>query len=71
MYNRKIVKDRNKYLFDTAKTSGVKDYAKFNNEGYTGLYNGETAEDIAKRKGLKDGQPILDYMGSAEIEVIF
>ena len=67
LYNRKIVKDRNKYLFDTAKASGVKDYAKFNNAGYKGLYNGETAEDIARRKGLKNGQPILDYMGSAEL----
>ena len=35
--------------------------------GYKGLYNGETAESIAKRKGLKNGQPILDYMGSAEL----
>lgn len=67
LYNRKIVKDRNKYLFDTAKASGVKDYAKFNNAGYKGLYNGETADDIARRKGLKNGQPILDYMGSAEL----
>lgn len=67
LYNRTIVKNRNKYLFDTAKASGVKDYAKFNNAGYKGLYNGETAEDIAKRKGLKDGQTILDYMGSAEL----
>ena len=67
MYNRKIVTDRNKYLFDTAKSSGVKDYGKFNNAGYQGLYNGETAADIAKRKGLKEGQPILDFMGSAEL----
>ena len=54
-------------MFDTAKTSGVKNYGRFNNAGYRGLYNGETAEDIAKRKGLKNGQPILDYMGSAEL----
>lgn len=67
LYNRTIVKNRNKYLFDTAKSSGVKDYGKFNNAGYKGLYNGETAEDIAKRKGLKNNQPILDYMGSAEL----
>ena len=67
LYNRKVIKDRNRYLFDTAKASGVKDYAKFNNAGYKGLYNGETAEAIAKRKGLKNGQPILDYMGSAEL----
>ena len=31
LYNRQIVKDRNKYLFDTAKASGVRDYGKFNN----------------------------------------
>ena len=67
IYNRRIVTDKNKYLFDTAKASGVKNYAKFNNAGYKGLYNGETAEDIAKRKGLKRGQPILDFMGSAEL----
>ena len=52
LYNRTI-KNRNKYLFDTAKASGVKDYAKFNNAGYKGLYGGETAEDIAKKKGTK------------------
>lgn len=67
LYNRITVKNRNKYLFDTAKSSGVKDYAKFNNAGYKGLYNGETAEDIAKRKGLGKNQAILDYMGSAEL----
>ena len=67
LYNRTIVKNRNKYLFDTAKASGVKNYAMFNNAGYTGLYNGETAEDIAKRKNLKEGQQILDYMGSTEL----
>lgn len=67
LYNRKIVKDRNKYLFDTARKSGVKNYGKFNNAGYKGLYDGETAEDIAKRKGLKQDQQILDYMGSAEL----
>lgn len=67
LYNRKIVTDKNKYLFDTAKSAGVKNYARFNNAGYKRLYNGETAEDIAKRKGLTKGQPILDYMVSAEL----
>ena len=50
LYNRKTVSNRNKYLFDTAKASGVKNYGKFNNAGYMGLYNGETAEDIKKEK---------------------
>lgn len=67
LYNRKTVSDRNKYLFDTAKISGVKNYGKFNNAGYMGLYNGETAEAIRKRKGLNEKQEILDYMGSAEL----
>lgn len=67
LYNRQIVKDKNKYLLDTAKASGVKDYGKFNNAGYRGLYNGETAEDIAKRKKLNEKQSILDYMGSTEL----
>lgn len=31
------------------------------------LYNGETAEDIAKRKGLNEKQAILDYMNSEEL----
>ena len=42
--------DKNKYLFDTAKLAGVKNYGKFNNYGYRGLYNGLTAKDIANRK---------------------
>ena len=40
LYTRKNVKDKNKYLFNTAKASGVKNYGRFNNYGYRGLYNG-------------------------------
>ena len=32
---------------------GAKNFDKFHNSGYKGLYNGETADDIAKRKGLR------------------
>ena len=68
LYNRVTVRNRNKYLFDTAKASGVRNYGKFNNAGYMGLYNGETAEAIAKRKGINSKkQDILDYMGSEEL----
>ena len=35
--------------------------------GYKGLYNGETANDIAKRKGLRYREDILDNMGSDEL----
>ena len=36
-----------------AKNAGVKNYDKFHNSGYKGLYNGETANDIVKRKNLR------------------
>ena len=52
---------------DTAKLAGVKNYGKFNNYGYRGLYNGETAKDIANRKGIPDKEDILDYMSSTEL----
>ena len=31
------------------------------------MYNGETADDIAKRKGLRYREDILDNMGSDEL----
>lgn len=67
LYTRQNVKDKNKYLFDTAKLAGVKNYGKFNNYGYRGLYNGETAKDIANRKGIDEKEDILDYMSSTEL----
>jgi len=67
LYTRKNVKDKNKYLFNTARLAGVKNYGKFNNYGYRGLYNGETARDIAKRKGISEKEDILDYMSSTEL----
>lgn len=55
-------------MFDTAKKAGVQNYGKFNDYGYKGLYNGETAKQIAKRKGIdSDKEDILDYMGSTEL----
>ena len=59
--------DKNKLLYKAAKDSGVKNYGKFTNYGYKGLYGGETAKDIAKRKGLNNNEEILDYMGSEEL----
>ena len=68
LYTRLNIKNKNKYLFDTAKKSGVTNYAKFNDYGYKGLYNGETSKAIAKRKGINpDKEEILDYMGSTEL----
>ena len=64
---RKQVKKGNYGLNRTAVKSGVKNLAEFHNAGYKGLYNGETADDIFKRKGLSYRQDILDYMGSSEL----
>ena len=68
LYTRINVKNKNKYLFDTAKKAGVKNYGKFNDYGYKGLYNGETSKQIAKRKGIDPSkEDILDYMESTEL----
>ena len=67
LYTRRNVKDKNRYLFNTAKNAGVKNYGKFNNYGYKGLYNGETAKDIANRKGISEKEDVLDYMSSTEL----
>ena len=64
---RNKVKIGNLGLNRTAINSGVKDLARFHNAGYKGLYNGETADDIFKRKKLKYRQDILDHMGSIEL----
>ena len=66
-YQRDLTKKGNYSLNQTAKKAGVKDLARFHNAGYKGLYNGETADDIAKRKGLRYREDILDNMGSDEL----
>ncbi len=66
-YQRNLTKKGNYSLNQTAKKAGVKNFDKFHNSGYKGLYNGETANDIAKRKGLKYREDILDNMGSEEL----
>ena len=66
-YQRNLTKKGNYSLNQTAKDAGVKNFDKFHNAGYKGLYNGETADDIARRKGLRYREDILDNMGSDEI----
>ena len=66
-YQRDLTRKGNYSLNQTAKKSGVKNFDKFHNAGYKGLYNGETADDIAKRKGLRYREDILDNMGSDEL----
>ena len=66
-YQRNLTRKGNYSLNQTAKKAGVKNFDKFHNAGYKGLYNGETADDIAKRKGLRYREDILDNMGSEEL----
>ena len=67
LYRRNQIKKGNYNLNMTAVNSGVKDLARFHNAGYKGLYNGETADDIFKRKKLRYREDILDNMGSEEL----
>ena len=67
LYQRDLTRKGNYSLNITAKNAGVKNFDKFHNYGYKGLYNGETANDIAKRKGLRYREDILDNMGSEEL----
>ena len=66
-YQRNLTKKGNYSLNQVAKKAGVKNFDKFHNAGYKGLYNGETADDIAKRKGLRYREEILDNMGGEEL----
>ena len=66
-YQRTLTKKGNYSLNQVAKKCGVKNFDKFHNAGYRGLYNGESADDIAKRKGLRYREDILDNMGSEEL----
>ena len=59
LYVRKQVSNGNYSLNRTAIKSGVKNLAEFHNAGYRGLYNGESADDIAKRKGLRYREYVL------------
>ena len=66
-FQRCLTKKGNYSLNQVAKATGVKNFNKFHNFGYKGLYGGETANDIAKRKKLRYREDILDNMGSIEL----
>lgn len=66
-YQRDLTKKGNYSLNQAAKRAGVKNFDQLHNDGYKGLYNGETADDIAKRKKLRYREDILDNMRSEEL----
>lgn len=64
------VAEKNRSLAGTVSAAGIttaRDFAVFQDWGYKGLYAGETARDIAARKGLAKGEHGLDWMGSEEL----
>ena len=66
-YQRNLIKQGNYTLQKVASSAGVKNMAGFHNAGYRGLYNGETADDIFKRKKLRYREDILDNMTEDEL----
>jgi len=70
IYARYQLADHNEALATTARAAGVispTDFGIFQNAGYRTLYNGESAGDIHRRKGLRPNQHILDHMGTTEL----
>jgi DNA-damage-inducible protein D len=64
------IKQWNQLLAEAARNAGVitnEEFAIFQNAGYMGLYGGLSVADIHKRKGLKENEKILDFMGSTEL----
>ena len=64
------IKQWNQLLAEAAHNAGVitdEEFAVFQNSGYMGLYGGMTVADIHEKKGLKEKEKILDFMGSTEL----
>ena len=66
-YQRKLTRQGNYTLQRVAVRAGVKNMAEFHNAGYKGLYNGQTADDIFKRKKLRYREDILDNINEDEL----
>ena len=71
LFLRGDIRQKNQLLAQAAKNAGIitpVEYAIFQDYGYRGLYDGETAKDIANRKGVDaEKESILDRMGSLEL----
>jgi DNA-damage-inducible protein D len=64
------IKQWNQLLAEAAHNAGVitnEEFAVFQNAGYMGLYGGLTVAEIHRKKGLKEKEKILDFMGSTEL----
>lgn len=71
---RDKISEHNKALADAAREAGIDepvDFAKFQNFGYRGLYNGLDARGIRNAKKLSEKAKILDYMDITELAANF
>lgn len=64
---RARVKDHNKYLSSAAKKAGVRNFPRFQDAGYRGLYGGIGVRQVKRRKGIPDKEDLLDRAGRAEL----
>jgi len=68
-FERILIRDElsegNKSLASTAKGAGVKDFARFQNAGYLGMYNMESWK-LERARKVKKGK-LMDYMGRTEL----
>ena len=64
---RNRVKSANKSLNEAAKKAGVQKYGVFHDAGYKGLYGGLGKTEIQARKGIPQGEDLLDCIDRAEL----
>lgn len=62
---REELSDGNKSLASAAKQANVQDFAKFQNAGYTGMYNMHSWQ-LESKRGVKKGT-LMDHMGRTEL----
>ncbi|RZM05270.1 MAG: DNA damage-inducible protein D, partial [Pedobacter sp.] len=67
IFLRNRVKAGNNILRQAAHEYGVENFARFQDAGYQGLYNGYGVADLKRLKGVPDRGGILDYMGREEL----
>jgi len=63
---RRELTEREKSLSSVARQALVTNYAFFQNKGYMGMYNMPLTR-IKNYKGLKEGDSLLDHMGTTEL----
>jgi DNA-damage-inducible protein D len=64
---REDLREANRVLGSAAQGAGVTNYGSFTDYGYMGLYGGERAVDIRRRKGIGSKDNPMDHAGAEEL----